>query len=259
VVDLAHRPEPPKTYDLPLCWLPKRVDNSSGGQVWTDPERWGPWSGRLLHLSYGTCSLFGVLKEEVDGVVQGGVVRFPLKFQSGLMRGRVNPVDGQLYVSGLRGWQTTALKNGCIQRVRYTGKPVLMPIGLVTHPDGVELRFDQDLDTKSAADPENYRVSVWNYVWSSAYGSPEISTQGTGRLEEGGREYTREELAKAEHDVLEVQSATVSTDERSVFLKIKGFKPVMQFSLEYDTQSASGAELRGEVVGTVHRLGSQAR
>jgi hypothetical protein len=134
-----------------------------------------------------------------------------------------------------------------------------MPIGLVTHPDGVELRFDQDLDTKSAADPENYRVSVWNYVWSSAYGSPEISTQGAGRLEEGGREYTREELAKAEHDVLEVQSATVSTDERSVFLQIKGFKPVMQFSLEYETQSASGAELRGEVVGSVHRLGGQIR
>ena len=260
VVDLAHRPEPPKTYDPPLCWLPKRVDNSSGGQVWSDPERWGPWSGRLLHLSYGTCSLFGVLKEEVDGVVQGGVVRFPLKFQSGIMRGRVNPLDGQLYVSGLRGWQTTALKNGCIQRVRYTGKPLWMPVEIKTHADGVELRFDQDLDTKSAADPENYRVSVWNYVWSAAYGSPEVSTQGGGKGgEEAGREYTKEELAKAEHDVLEVRSATVSTDERSVFLEIQAFKPVMQLSLEYGLESASGKEIRGEVVGTVHRLGEAFR
>ena len=41
-------------------------------------DKWGPFKGRLLHLSYGTCSLFLVLKEEVNGQVQGGVVRFPL-------------------------------------------------------------------------------------------------------------------------------------------------------------------------------------
>ncbi len=32
-----HRPIPPKTYDPPLCWLPREVDNSAGGQVWV-PE-----------------------------------------------------------------------------------------------------------------------------------------------------------------------------------------------------------------------------
>ena len=33
-----HRKEPPKTFDAPLCWLPREVDNSAGGQVWVPPR-----------------------------------------------------------------------------------------------------------------------------------------------------------------------------------------------------------------------------
>ena len=54
--------------DNPLCWLPHqnpKVDNSSGGQVWITGNKFGPLSGQLLQLSYGTCKLFNVLKEEV--------------------------------------------------------------------------------------------------------------------------------------------------------------------------------------------------
>jgi hypothetical protein len=85
-------------------------------------------------------------------------------------------VDGQLYVAGLRGWQTDGTKNGCFQRVRYTGAPARMPIELHAKKNGIELKFTCSLDTQSAADPENWNVEVWNYLWSNAYGSPEIST-----------------------------------------------------------------------------------
>jgi glucose/arabinose dehydrogenase len=53
VVDLAHRDPAPTDYDPPLCWLPKRIDNSGGSQVWVTSDQWGPWQGQLLHLSYG--------------------------------------------------------------------------------------------------------------------------------------------------------------------------------------------------------------
>src|SRR4029450_2267033 len=60
VVDLAHRKPAPTSYDPPLCWLPKRIDNSGGSQVWVpDDERWGPWRGQMLHLSYGHAALYG--------------------------------------------------------------------------------------------------------------------------------------------------------------------------------------------------------
>jgi len=52
------------------------------------------------------------------------VVRFPLKFPSSVMRGRYNPVDGQLYVAGLRGWSSSAAKDCAFQRIRYAGGPV---------------------------------------------------------------------------------------------------------------------------------------
>ncbi len=120
------------------------MDNSCGGHTWVTSDKWGPFKGELLHLSYGKSSLFSVLQEKVGDVRQGGVVKFPLKFDSGVMRGRFHPKDGQLYVAGLKGWQTNGAKDGAIQRVRYTGKPVTMPNTLhVTdkgHPHRLHLR-----------------------------------------------------------------------------------------------------------------------
>ncbi|MDR3405810.1 MAG: hypothetical protein P4L99_25215 [Chthoniobacter sp.] len=277
VVPLAHRDPPPTDYDRPLCWMPKRVDNSSGGQVWVpDDERWGPWRGQLLHTSYGTCSLFGVLKEEVDGsnvpsatsfqpatIMQGGVTRFPVNFQSGIMRARFNPQDGQLYVAGLRGWQTTAVKNGCFQRVRYqAGPPVRMPIGLHATKRGVRLDFACELDAASAGDVQNWNVEVWNYIWSSAYGSPEISTMGPAITpgeagKDGDMQYTKEQMAQKKHDPLTVKSATISADKKSVFLEIPEIKPVMQMAIKFGIQSADGGELRSEVINTIHALANE--
>src|SRR4029434_9208145 len=114
----------------PLCWLPMAIDNSSGGQVWVTSRRWGPFEGHLLHTSYGKATLFHVLLEEVDGVAQGGVVQFPLRFESGIMRARFPAVDGRLYVCGLKGWQTAGARDAALQRVRYTGRPVNMPTTL---------------------------------------------------------------------------------------------------------------------------------
>ena len=274
VVPLAHRDPLPTDYDRPLCWMPKRVDNSSGDQVWVpDDTRWGPWRGQLLHLSYGTCSLLGVLKEEVSGanvpsaitprpatVMQGGVTRFPVNFQSGIMRARFNPKDGQLYVAGLRGWQTTAVKNGCFQRVRYqAAAPVRMPIGLHASKRGVRLDFACELDAASAGDVQNWGVEVWNYIWSGAYGSPEISTvEATAKPGEAGKDgemqYTKEQMSVKKHDPLTVKSATVSADKKSVFLEIPEIKPVMQMAIKFGIKSSDGGEIRSEVVNTIHAL-----
>jgi hypothetical protein len=52
-----------------------------------------------------------VLQERVGDVPQGGVFKFPFKFDSGAMRPRFSPIDGQLYVAGLKGWQTDGAKD----------------------------------------------------------------------------------------------------------------------------------------------------
>ena len=263
VVDLAHRTTSPTDYDRPLCWFPKNVDNSSGGQVWVTSDKFGPWKDRLLHLSYGMCSMYGVLPQEVsfDGKpqMQGGVVRFNVDFASGAMRARFNPKDGQLYVTGLRGWQTTATQNGCFQRVRYTGAATRMPIALAATKKGVRVDFTCELDAQAAADAANWNIETWNYIWSSAYGSPEISTTETKvaatELGNDGRlQFSKAQMAERKHDFLDVKSATLSADRKSVFLAIPDLRPAMQMQLKYDIKAADGIELRGQVINTIHAL-----
>jgi hypothetical protein len=197
------RAEAPKSADPPLCFLPHAIDNSSGGQVWATSEKWGPLQGHLLHMSYGTASLFNVVYEKKDGVVQGGVVKFPLTFASGIMRGRFNPKDGQLYVAGLRGWQTAGARDGCLQRVRYTGKPANTLAGFKTVEGGIELTFTDPVDPE-AGTTDAYAAQRWNYVWSEKYGSDDWWVSNPKKK---GRE------------PLEIEAAKLSDDRKSVRLK----------------------------------------
>ena len=145
VEDSAHRNPIPKP-DPPLCWISKACDNSGGGQVWVTSDRWGPFKGELLHLSYGRASVYLVLKQAVDDIMQGGIVRLvggadaaqltgtPVKLTSSAMRARFNPGDGQLYVTGLAGWQTDAVA------LTVPSGAGLVPSGwymlFVTYPNG---------------------------------------------------------------------------------------------------------------------------
>jgi hypothetical protein len=243
VVDLAHKSTPPTDYEKPICWLPHgEVDNSSGGQVWVPNDKWGPFQGEMLHLSYGKCALFKVLKEDVgDGLLQGGVAQFPLGFESGICRARFNAKDGQLYVAGLKGWQTTATKDACLQRVRYTGKPVTMPTAMHVAADGVSITFTNALDKAAAKDIENYAVEQWNYLWTSEYGSPEVSA---------------EDPTVKERDPMDVESATISEDGKSIFLKIPDLKPVMQQKIQMKLKGSDGKDVNYSIFHTINKLGA---
>ena len=246
VRDTAHRRDVPDQPDRPLCWLPMEVDNSSGGQVWVTSKAWAPQlQGRLLHLSYGTSSVYLVLKEDIDGVVQGGVVRLPCEFTSSAMRARFSPKDGQLYVAGLQGWQTNAARLGGFHRVRFTGKPLHLPLQLRTCERGVYLTFAEPLDGKTAADPASYGVEIWNYHYSQNYGSPEISLLHPERKVEQG---------KPNRDALPITKATLSPDGRTVFLAVDGMRPVMQMKVTYNVDAQDGAPVKGDVHATIHVL-----
>jgi mono/diheme cytochrome c family protein len=234
-----HRATPPTDYDKPMCWIPRLEDNSSGGQVWVTGDRWGPLQGQLLHLAYGTCRMLLAMREPVNGRMQGGTVSFPLVFDSGAMRGRFRPNDGQLYVTGLLGWVSRAAKDGCFQRVRYTGAPVRMPVKVRTHQNGLAITFTCDLDPDGAEDIGNYHVEQWNYRWSKAYGSPEFKVSDPTQV---GR------------DEVEVVSATLLDDGRTVFLELEDLQPVMQMGIGMLLASADGAAIRQTVNYTLHAI-----
>lgn len=231
----------PAEHDLPLCWVPMQIDNSSGGQVWVPPGgKWGPLSGRMLFLSYGKCALFNVLHETVDGQAQGGLCRLPLKFNSGIMRARFSPRDGQLYVSGLNVWQSSAAKDGCFYRVRYTGKPATIPVDLRAVKGGVQIGFTAPLDAASATDPQNFSVEQWNYAWTGHYGSDDISVADPTK--------------RKTRDLVLINAIELSPDKKTLTLEIPNLQPVMQMKVKYRINAADGSLLDQEIHNTIHRV-----
>ncbi|MFM8421498.1 MAG: hypothetical protein ACKOEQ_15405, partial [Verrucomicrobiota bacterium] len=213
----------PDRYDTPICWLPMRWDNSSGGQVFVTSDKWGPWKGAPLFMSYGKCLLYGVLWDEVDGEVQAAMVPFNLRFQSGVMRGRFNPKDGQLYVCGLKGWQNAATRDGGFYRVRHTGKPVHMPVKAHVAANAIQITFSAPLDPAAAKDAGNYSVETWNYRYSGGYGSDELSVANPG---------------KKGHDALAVGAVSLSADGKTVTIPVQGLRAADQYSVRYQLKAA---------------------
>lgn len=225
-------------YARPLLWLPMKEDNSSGGQLWA-PDNWGPLSGKMLHTSYGTCKAFYVLTQfDKTGPVQATAIPLPLTFSSGIMRGRVNPSDGQVYLSGLKGWGTTAKEDGSVDRVRYTGKPAYMVKDVQIVPKGIRLEFTCKLDLSSATNPKNYKLEQWGYIYSEKYGSPEMSVFNPG---------------KKGHDTLEVKGITLGKDGQSVVLEVPKLMPVDQLNLTLSIQSSDGHKVEADLFSTIHK------
>ena len=236
-----HRPVAPKTYDLPLLWLPKNVDNSAGGQAWVPDAKWGWPRGQMLHFSYGRCKAYAILPQKVGDVMQAGAVDLGVKFLSGVCRGRFHPTDGQLYVCGLNGWQTAAQRDGCLQRMRYTGAALPMATGLEAISDGVRIRFARPL-AKSASNPKLWTVEQWNYKWSKDYGSKRWSVRREG---------------KQGFDRLEIVKAELEEGGKAVRLTLKDMRTAMQMRIGHDVKFADGAAAKGAIYSTAHALAKE--
>jgi hypothetical protein len=187
----------------------------------------------MLHLSYGRCRAYAILPD--GDRFQAGAVDLGLTFLSGSARGRFNPKDGHLYVVGLDGWQTAAKKDGCLQRVRYTGKPFPFPVSFSVHASGVNLTFDQPLDPKSVADLSRFKIGRCNYRWGAEYGSKNWSVL---------------DPKKEGIDIVPVTAATLSPDRKTLTLNFE-MRAAMHTKISYDVQSAGGAKLSGAVYTTI--------
>jgi hypothetical protein len=155
------------------------------------------------------------------------------------MRGRFNPHDGHLYVSGMRGWQTAAVHDGCFQRLRFVGGALRQPIRYATRTGELELSFDVKLDRELAEDPESYSLEQWNYLWSNQYGSKDWSIRNP---------------VKNGRDPVVIQTATLQPNGKTVVLRVPGLAKAMQFQLKYDMDDIGGELVRGTMAGTINEL-----
>lgn len=233
---------PPTSFDQPIIWMPQDFDNSSGGQLWVDDQRWGPLSGHLLHTSFGKGWFYYFLLQDFGDVAQSGIVKLPLDFMTGIHRARVNPKDGQVYAVGLNGWNgggRPGLGEGGVQRVRYTGREARMLTGMGVRSGGIELTFNFPLDPKTATDPSSWTLEQWNYRWQASYGSAQWSVRSPDRQ---GR------------DVVEVAGVGLSDDGSKVFLEIPELRPVNQVFMRMALKARDGRVFNEETYLTINRV-----
>ena len=229
----------PPGFTEPVLWLPQEFDNSPGGGTWSAPS-WGPLGNRFIHTSFGKGWMYHVMLQEVGEVTQGAAVALPFQFDAGTQRASVNPADGQIYVTGLTGWDDGfATRYGHLSRVRYRGGQGRLLTDVKVRPGGVALTFNFAVDAGMAADPARYEALAWNYRWQRRYGSDDWSLLNPSRL---GR------------DTVPIERAEVSRDRREVLLHMPGVRPADQMRIRMDIQSGGGAPFRESVYLTIHAI-----
>ncbi|MCA9079881.1 MAG: c-type cytochrome [Planctomycetaceae bacterium] len=237
-----HGGELPESFDEPIVWTPQELDNSCGGQVWIDDERFGPLSGRMIHSSFGKGWLYSMSLQEVGTTMQGSLISLPHQWRAGVMRLRVNPADGQLYGTGLSGWQGPAGgQDGCLQRLRYTGEEVQMLDRVEVVSGGLRLHFTFPVLPQSATDPASYRAEMWDYRWAKRYGSDQWSVRDPD---------------KQGHDPLTINKVDL-LDDQTVQLHIPDLAICDQLWLRMSFNDAQLRPFAEEVYSTVHAIPEQ--
>jgi hypothetical protein len=217
----------------PLCWVDMKYDRSPAELLWAESDRWGPLNGSLLNLSYGYGKAFVVLTQEVEGTKQGGIVELPVpQFPTGIMRGRYNPKDGQLYLCGMSGWSTSQMiQVGGIYRARYTEKPLNLPIKMEALSSGMMISFSDDLDQVSAESIDSYTVNTWDIKRTHRYGSDR---------------YNEKEL--------EIKKVTLLDDDKSVLIELPDIKPTWIMEIKYKLKDSDDKVFEGAIQNTIYKL-----
>ncbi|PKA97757.1 hypothetical protein B0O79_1426 [Flavobacteriaceae bacterium MAR_2009_75] len=261
----AHQPEKPKSFVPTLAWVPHHIDNSPSQPIFINSNRWPKeLQNNFILPSYGRASVSLILKEEIDSIWQGTHVPLPYMFKAGLERGHFH-TDGHLYLTGMTSWQCIGEDWGALQRMRYTGKNLNVLVALNTKAGGLELRFTQKLDSKTATNIDNYKLQKWTYPWTRQYGTR-------------GKLYSIDKPGKTKPDQVNIQSVRLSSDKKSVFLEIPSLKPGMVdtsigqldelpemidaslglvMSIDYKITTSKGVELSQVVHKTIHRVSAE--
>ena len=131
-----------------LVVLPAAEDSSSGGQCESNKD-WGPLGGSVIHTSYSRKNAFYCFLQDLKPFPNGFAVKFPFELKSGLMRPRVHPKNGEVYIVAQKGWDTSGQVDGVIYRFRKTGEPTTMIVNAEATSTGIQVTFGSDLDPES--------------------------------------------------------------------------------------------------------------
>ena len=217
----------------PLTWVERDIDRSPSELLWVDSKAWGPLNGSLLSFSYGYGKVFIVPHEKIGNQMQGGVFELPIPtFSTGVMRGRFNPADGQLYACGLSAWGSAQPELGGFYRIRYNGEKTIVPLSLHVLANGIRIKFSHELNKNNVEDIKSYQVQTWDLKRSRKYGSDHYNTKA-----------------------LIVKNATLSKNGKEIFLTIMDVKPTNVMEVKFQFLDDIGKPVKGLIQNTINQIG----
>jgi cytochrome c2 len=219
----------------PLVWIPHHEDNSSASQLWVRGREMGPFSGKLLHLSYGNGTPLLVCPDLDAPVPQGAVIPLGLKTEIPLLHARMHPSDRSLFACGFQIYDSRTSKNWGLARIRLSGKPVTAPVDARSCSDGVLISFAAPLDPDSVGQ-ESILAATWKYRRSKEYGSGRFNSAGAPGL-----------------DPAPIGQVLLSNDRKTVFVHLPGLAPVMQLEVAHSFRFEGGEKAGGKVYFTIHQ------
>jgi hypothetical protein len=104
-------------------------------------------------------------------------------------------------------------------------------VGLHAKRAGIEIRFSDEIDRRTAADAGNYAVKTWSLKRTASYGSKHYDERA-----------------------LRITAVQVAEDGKSVLLKIPDVQPTQGMEIKYGFRSAAGEKIEGILHSSVHRL-----
>ena len=158
----------------PSVWFPHTLMGISTSDMAVIPEDFGPFAGQLLVGDQGHSKIMRVFQEKVKDTYQGACFGFKEGFSSGLLRFKWSD-DKKLYVGMTnRGWASRGKSPYGLQRLEWTGETPFEMKAIRVQSNGFEIEFTEPVDRRTAANPDAYKITDFNYKYHHLYGSPPI-------------------------------------------------------------------------------------
>lgn len=183
----------------------------------------GPYRNQMLIGELTGGGIRRACMEQVNGQWQGAVFQFSQGFSVGINRLAWGP-GGVLMAGGIGAggnWNWKEKRSG-LDRLTPTGKLPFEYSAIRAMPDGFDVQFTVDIDTKWLANPANYTIKQWDYEPNDQY---------------GGVKKHVETLSVAEAKPTQGESA------RRVFIRVPGLKEGRTVLIRTDPVSTSGEQI----------------
>ena len=218
----------------PALWLPHNEIANSPSQPMLIPS--GPFAGQMwiADVTYG--GIQRAFLEKVEGEYQGAYFRMTQGLESGLTHLLLED-DGSIIVGGLGAggnWGQTGKLQFGLQKLVPNGAETFDIQKMELAEGGFDLTYTKPLSDATLAQlADKYEVQQWTYVPTAAYGGP-----------------------KVDEESLTVTDASVSSDRKTVSLKIDGLKPnrvvYVRSPRPFDAQDGTAAAEHRGVVHAQH-------